>query len=139
MKSRIICLSLILFMSIKLAAQGTGTPVAVTNAFNLMFPGAQNVKWGKENSKEWEAEFKVENIPISANFGLDGSWKETETTIKMEEVPAPVRNSLHNKYPAAKIKSSEKVEKPGKTYYEFSFMVGVKRKEVEISSEGKFM
>src|SRR4051812_24523679 len=113
MKSRIICLSLVLFISIKLAAQGTGTPVTVTNAFNLMFPGAQNVKWGKENSKEWEAEFKIEKIPISANFGLDGSWKETETTIKLEDAPAPVRNALHNKYPAAKIKTSERVEKPG--------------------------
>ncbi len=33
-------------------------PTAVQNACKAEYPDAKSVKWGMENAKEWEAEFK---------------------------------------------------------------------------------
>ena len=38
-------------------AQGK-IPTAVTTAFNQKFSGATNIKWGKENPHEYEADFQ---------------------------------------------------------------------------------
>jgi hypothetical protein len=120
-------------------AQKVKAPEAILKAFNAKFPGATDVKWGKENSKEYEAEFKLNGTAVSANFGLDGSWKETETTIKTADLPTPVVNAIKTKYPAGVITLAEKVEKPDKTYYETVVKSNGKKKEVEISADGKIM
>lgn len=111
----------------------------VKKAFDAKFPGATEVKWGKENAKEYEAEFKLNNTAISANFGLDGSWKETETTIKTTDLPVAVMDAIKKRYPGAVITLAEKVEMPDKTYYETIVKVNNKKKEVEITPDGKFM
>src|SRR5258708_7536875 len=109
-------------------AQGIKVPAGVTKAFNAKFPGAREVKWGKENAKEYEAEFKVNNGAVSANFNSDGSWTETETTIPVSDLPAPVSAAIVAKYPGAVISVAEKVEKPGKVYYEVQLKAGGKKK-----------
>ena len=120
-------------------SQKINVPPAVTKAFNGKYPGATDVKWGKENAKEYEAEFKLNNTAISANFGTDGSWKETETTIKSSELPEAVTKAIQTKYPGGVISLAEKVEKPDKTYYETVIKINNKKKEIEILPDGKFM
>ena len=120
-------------------SQKINVPPAVTKAFNSKYPGATDVKWGKENAKEYEAEFKLNNTAISANFGTDGSWKETETTIKSSELPEAVTKAIQTKYPGAVINLAEKVEKPEKTYYETVIKINNKKKEIEILPDGKFI
>jgi hypothetical protein len=120
-------------------SQKLKVPETVTKAFNAKFPGAAGVKWGKENAKEYEAEFKLNNTAISANFGLEGSWKETETTINSTDLPAAVMNAIKTKYPEGIITLAEKVEKPDRTYYEIIVKLNNKKKEVEIMPDGKFM
>ena len=89
-------------------------PEAVKNAFAKMFPGATNVKWGKENAKEYEAEFKLNKQAVSANFGLDGSWVETETVIPVTDLPAAVTTAINTKYPGATtLHMAEKIEQAG--------------------------
>jgi hypothetical protein len=135
----IVCMSLCLVFAASACAQKAKAPEAVLKAFNAKFPGATDISWSKENSREYEAEFKLGSTAISANFGLDGSWKETETTIKATELPTPVVNAIKTKYPTGVITLAEKVEKPGKTYYETVVKSNGKKKEVEISAEGKIM
>jgi len=121
-------------------AQGIKVPATVTNAFAAKFPGAKDVKWGKESAKEYEAEFKISNTPVSANFNTDGSWTETETTIKTSELPAAVASAVQAKYPGNVISLAEKIEKPGnKTFYELNIKVNGKKKELELDAEGKFI
>ena len=121
-------------------AQKVTVPVVVTNAFNTKFPGAKEVKWEKENSKELEANFKLDNTNVSANFGLDGSWKETETTINASDLPAAVTNVVNTKYPGAVIFLAEKIEKPdSKVLYEVNIKVKGKKKELEMDGEGNFV
>jgi hypothetical protein len=120
-------------------AQKTIVPEAVKKAFNARFPGAANVKWGKEGPKEYEAEFKLNNVAIAANFGSTGNWVVTETTIKAAELPAAVTSAINTKYPGSVITLVEKVEKPDKTYYEIVTKANNKKKTVEVMPDGKFM
>jgi uncharacterized membrane protein YkoI len=132
----------ILLAAMSIAAVSYGqikVPANVTAAFNKKFPGASSVKWSKENAKEFEAEFKLNNNSVSANFGTDGAWTETETTINASELPAAVTSAIKTKYPGSTVTLSEKVEKPEKTYYEVELKANNKKKELEISPEGKFM
>ena len=113
---------------------------AAKKAFAAKFPNATNVKWGKENAKELEAEFKLNNTNLSANFGLDGRWVETETTINASDLPAAVTNAINTKYPGNSITRAEKLEKPGgKVLYETVIKVGGKKKEIEINPDGSFV
>jgi hypothetical protein len=139
MKNNLFILLLSLGIATATMGQKTNVPEAVSKAFNSKFPGATEVKWGKENAKEYEAEFKLKNTAISANFGTDGSWKETETTINASDLPVAVTKAIQTKYPGAVINLAEKVEKPEKTYYETVIKVNNKKKEIEISAEGKIM
>ena len=125
--------------SITSCAQKVNVPEKVSKAFAAKFPGATDVKWGKENSKEYEAEFKLNSTAISANFGVEGDWKETETTIKSADLPAAVTSAINTKYPGAVITLAEKVEKPDKTYYETMIKVNNKKKEIEVTPDGKFI
>ena len=112
-------------------------PGPVKSAFNTKFPGATAVKWGKENAKEYEAEFTFNNNAVSANFGLDGSWVETETVIPVADLPAAVKAAVSAKYPGAPITLAEKTEQPGnKTLYEVSVKVSGKKKSMELNPDG---
>lgn len=139
MKKIIPVLSMFTLIVTAACAQKITVPEKVSKAFKDKFPNASDVKWGKENAKEYEAEFKLNGTAISANFYSDGSWTETESTIKTSELPAPVTTAIKTKYPAGEITLAEKVEKPGKTYYETVVKTNGKKKEVEISPDGKFL
>jgi len=115
-------------------------PVAVKTAFNTKFPGALNVKWGKENAKEYEAEFKLNNNAISANFLANGEWVETETSLSAADIPVTISNAIKSKYPGATITKGEKLEKPGdKIFYEVFIKTNGKTKEVELNADGSFV
>lgn len=121
-------------------AQKINVPPAVTKAFNSKFPGAKDIKWGKESAKEYEAEFKLNGTNVSANFGMDGSWVETETVIRIVDLPAPVTAAVSKKYPGSVITLAEKLEMPGgKVLYEATFKVNGKRKSVELNADGSFV
>ena len=83
-----------LFATIGLAAcaqslNPSKVPAAVKSAFAKKFPGAV-AEWGKENAKEYEAEFTFNGKSASANFLTDGSWVETEMQISISENFSPI-------------------------------------------------
>jgi hypothetical protein len=112
-------------------------PKAIADAFAKKFPAATNIKWAKENAKEYEAEFKLNGKSISANFLTDGSWVETESAINASELPAPVTASVKSQYPDAVILKIFKIETAtGKITYETEFKTGNKKKELIFNAEG---
>jgi len=114
-------------------------PSTVNVAFSKKFPDATHVKWGKENAKEYEAEFELKGRKMSANFDLQGNWKETEAEIDIVDLPAVVARSIAAKYPGAVISTANKIEKAGgKMFYESAIKMKGKKMEVELFADGKF-
>ena len=140
MKNIFIVLVAVIAISQSANCQGMKVPPAVKNAFNTKYPNATNVTWAKENAKEYEAEFKLNNNSVSANFGMDGSWVETETMIPVAELPAAVSAAIIKKYPGAVITMAEKLEMPGdKLLYEAAFKVNGKKKSLELNPDGSLV
>lgn len=140
MKNIFIVLAACISIGLSANCQGTKVPAAVKSAFAIKYPGAANVKWGKENATEYEAEFKMNNTDISANFKKDGNWVVTETAISEGALPEKVRSAIMTKYPASTFSAVEKVEKPGnKIYYETVIKINGKKKEVEVNPDGSFI
>jgi Putative beta-lactamase-inhibitor-like, PepSY-like len=135
MKKYIILLAGIIVIS--LSSFNITVPKAVADAFAKKFPGATNIKWGKENAKEYEADFKLNGVAMSANFLTDGTWTETEAVIAVTELPAPVVATVTANYAGYTITGADKIEKAnGAITYEAEIKKGSKKKEVILKADG---
>ncbi len=134
MKKVMMILALVLIYSCSFAST---PPKVVSDAFTKKFPTATKVSWGKEGPKEWEAEFTLNGEKISANFGQDGTWLETEQEIKASSLPAAVLANVKAKYAAWKIAEADKTEtdKHG-TIYEVDLKKGMKSKSLAFKADG---
>lgn len=85
----------ILFTICILQSCRTEVPEAVLLSFEAKYGNAQNVSWGKENKSEYEAEFSINNINMSANFDNRGDWVETEVVIEPKNAPAEIVKTIN--------------------------------------------
>ena len=133
-----VVLGLFLALSFSCSFAQTKVPAKVSEAFSAKFPDAKDVKWGKESTHEYEAEWKQNEMGISANFSETGEWLETETDIAESELPEAVLTAFHAKYGAeTPIKEAAKIEKKGgKIGYEVEFKKGAKTAEVYFNADG---
>lgn len=111
-------------------------PTPVKSAFSQKYPGVANVKWSRENDKEWEAEFKLGGKSYSANFDNAGNWMETEYQVSVREIPAVVKAALDKESSGAKIKVSEITETKDGKAYEFVVGRGENKTELVIDNAG---
>jgi len=131
---------LAMLMAISFAAcSQSRVPAAVKTAFGKKFPTAKKVDWGKEGKTQWEAEFELNEKDISANFDLQGNWKETETDLEEDEVPSVVMNVLKAKFPGYKVKDAAFTETPKYSAYEIVIKKGESKKEITIDKTGKIL
>ncbi len=121
------------------ACSQDNVPAAVKTAFSKKFPNVKKVKWDKEGNTEWEAEFETGEKDMSANFDLQGNWKETETDLENDEVPAVVLNTIKAKFPGYKVKEAAFTETPSYSAYEIDIKKGDKKMEVTIDKSGKVL
>jgi Putative beta-lactamase-inhibitor-like, PepSY-like len=112
-------------------------PKVVKDAFDKKFPAATKITWGKESAKEWEADFSLDGIKISAVFFEDGKWLETEQMIKASELPKAVADVIKAKYTGWTIAEADKTEssKLG-SIYEADLKKGKSKKSVAIKADG---
>lgn len=119
------------------AQKKSEVPQKVLSAFNAKFPSAKKVSWDMEEADEWEAEFKMNGKEYSANFSLDGMWKETEYEIKKSEIPANIKALLDQNFTDYDIEGAEIAETASGKSYEFEIEVGEEEFEVVIDANGK--
>jgi Putative beta-lactamase-inhibitor-like, PepSY-like len=74
-------------------AQIRKVPAEVTNAFKAKFPDAQNVEWKAEIS-DFQANFTENGVEKTAEFSSKGEWKETDTKMAFDSVPAAVKDGF---------------------------------------------
>lgn len=115
-------------------------PKVVKDAFVKKFPTASKISWGKESPKEWEVDFTLDGIKISAVFFEDGKWLETEQMVKASTLPKVVSNAIKSKYPDWTISEADKTEsaKLG-SIFEADLKKGKQKKAVAIKSDGTFV
>lgn len=102
-------------------------PGIVKEKFNSNFTKVVNAIWTKEKSN-FEASFKAGDRQMSVNIDEKGNIIETETGIKLGELPVEVRNSVAKDYLKYRITEAAKIEVKGIITYE----VEVKRGKVKM-------
>jgi len=100
-------------------------PAEVKESFKKQFPDVTDVKWELEKKSVYEASFKMDGKTMSANFSDKGEWQETETDLKVAELPKAATDYIAQHYKGAKIKEAALIKKPG----------GVTRYEAEVNGK----
>ncbi len=85
-------------------------PTAVVSAFKAKFPTAAKTSWEMENKNEYEANFKLNSEEVSANFDNTGKWLETETEIKISDLPPAIQSILSKDFAGFKSGEASKIE-----------------------------
>ncbi|MCF6185068.1 MAG: PepSY-like domain-containing protein [Bacteroidales bacterium] len=137
MKNLFVISMILAVFSFSACGQKENIPVKVKTTFSQKFPNAKKVKWDKEGKSEWEAEFKMNGKEYSANFAVDGTWKETEHEIQKSEIPAIVKNTINTEFAGYKIKEAEISETVEGKVYEFELRKEKTETEVAVSPTGK--
>lgn len=137
---KVLYLPLVLLLLIGLSACGQNkVPQAVRLSFSKKFSNVQKADWSREGKTEWEAEFKLNSKDMSANFDLNGNWKETETTLALSELPAKVQSALQQQFSDFKVKEAAYSETPSANVYEVIVKKGSTRLEISFDTEGKIV
>ncbi|CAL1519710.1 PepSY-like domain-containing protein [Chitinophaga sp. MM2321] len=111
-------------------------PATARTAFEKAFPGATNVKWGKEGATAYEANFVQHHKHMSAVYDHNGVLQETEETIAIAALPAGVTAYVKEHYKGAPVKEAAKITKAdGVVNYEAE----VNKKDVMFDAQGKFL
>ena len=83
-------------------------PATVHSSFKKLYPTIKNVKWAKEGSN-FEAEFDLGKIETTVVFDGNGSMVQTESEIKISELPTEATNYIATNLAGKKIKEAAKI------------------------------
>ena len=109
-------------------------PASVKTSFAKKYPGVI-AKWEKEDGK-YEANFKQDSKTISAMFEPNGTFTESETDIKVADLPATVLSYVKEHYKDKTIKEGAKITKADGTV---NYEAEVNGKDVIFDANGKFL
>ncbi len=128
---------ILIVLSFCLFSCAKNPPAKVSESFSKKFPGAIKVSWGQEKSSEWEAEFKMNGVEMSACFDPSGNWMETEKEIGQKELPAKILAAISQKYAGYKIEETVEIE--NNTFKGYEIALKLKKEEIEVlaTSEGE--
>lgn len=139
MKTLIICAFATALLTV-LAAQDINVPGNVRTVFKNLYPDAVNVKWGKEDKDEFEAEFKLNGKSISVIIDEDGELGETETGIEISELPASAIGYIKANFKDYEITEAAKiVDEDDSVTFEAEISVNNKKQDVLFDSNGNHL
>jgi hypothetical protein len=111
-------------------------PEAVKKTFQAKYPGENDPDWHQDDHGYYEAHFKIDGIKYRADFNKDGSWVETETSIKKKDLPKAIRDAIKENYDDEDISEIEKVQSASKgLFYDVEFKKKGKNKDVEFRAD----
>lgn len=109
-------------------------PAAVKASFVKKYPGL-TTKWEKEDGK-YEASFTQNGNTMSAMFEPNGIFTESETEIKVSELPAGISAYIKEHYKGKTIKGAAKITRADGVV---SYEAVVNGKDVMFDANGKFL
>ncbi|MGX7666013.1 PepSY-like domain-containing protein [Flavobacterium pedocola] len=115
-------------------------PAEVLKSFKLKFPSSTAKSWEMEGDAEYETDFDLKGKKHSATFDKSGKWLETETEIKISELPKAVSAAVTKDFAGFKIVEAEKAETSDHgTVYEVKVKKDKDVYDVRLSSDGKIL
>jgi hypothetical protein len=137
MKKIILILAIALFVNYANAQKidAKDLPVTVSGAFAKLYPAIKDVKWEKENGN-FEANFDLNKVETSVLFDPIGTLLETESEIKISDLPKNATDYITKTYPNVKIKEASRIkDAKGVITYEAAW----KGTEVTFDAKGTFL
>jgi hypothetical protein len=137
MKKSVIVIALIMVSLVSFAqkTKEQNVPQIVKNTLLQKFPKAKEIKWDKEG-KNFEASFDLNNVDNSVLFSQEGKIVETETEIKVSQLPKNALQYLKDNYKNQKVKEVAKiVTEKGTLLYEAE----IKGKDLFFDENGNFI
>ncbi|QYA26464.1 hypothetical protein G3I01_13460 [Gramella sp. MT6] len=115
-------------------------PEVVQRTFQNKYPVENDPDWEKDDHGNWESHFKIDGEKYRADFNADGSWIETENSIKKENLPDAIKKKIEEEYPDRKITEVEHVNsaKEGE-FYDVEFKQKGKNMDVVFKEDGSVM
>lgn len=127
-----------LFMSVFAFGQGLKVPAAVQDAFKKLYPNATEIKWDKEGKNEYEANFKNGETKTSIVLDKKGKLTETETVIKISELPEGIAKYVEENYKGFAIIEAARIEdNKGIITFEAEISKDKVKKDVMFDKDGK--
>ncbi len=110
-------------------------PPTVSATFAKQYPNVKAGGWEKENGN-YEVEFDFNKVEMSVLIGPNGQLLETETEIKVAELPKIITDYCVKNYPGKKIAEASKiVNDKGVVTYEAE----VNKMDVLFTADGVFI
>ncbi len=139
----LLLISVGLLMGSKTYAQFRSIPGAVTDSFKVRYPSATDVNWSDKVSS-FSATFNFNGEKYQAWYNSKGEWQKSEKKIKMETVPAEVKDGLSkSKYADPEWKTGTVTERflPGNViqYNIFVYKNDISRRNLLFSSKGQLL
>ena len=116
-------------------------PVAVASGLKTKFPDAADVKWKKNKSGKYEADFKLSGKKAEAKFLADGKWDSSERRVDVAQLPAPAGDYIKKNFAAYEIdwvKWQEEAD-AAKNRYEVKVKKDKADLELVFDEKGKFL
>lgn len=93
-----------------------------------------------EKNTAYEANFKLSNVEESATFDSNGNWMETETEIKVSELPQSIQQTLSKQFAGYKIHEASKVEDvPHGNCFEVEIKKDKVKYDVKLNDKGEVL
>jgi hypothetical protein len=128
------------FMATAAHAQFRKIPGIVTDSFKVKYPTAQTVSW-EDKVSAFQASFTLDGESYQARYNSKGEWLGSQKKIKMENLPAAVKDGLSkSKYADWEVRTLTARYLPGgKVEYALGVNKGGLRKNLLFSNEGQLL
>ncbi len=134
---KLLVLILVAAFTVTLSAQDVNVPKEVKEAFTQKYPNVMNVKWSKENSEEFEAEFTLNGVKTSVVLDEEGDIEETETAVTIGDLSGNVISYVKDNYKGYDITEAAKiVDEDGNVFYEAEISKGESRTDLLFDTAG---
>ena len=106
--------------------------------FAKLYPNVKEVKWSKEGKNEYEAEFKQNGKAISLVIDAAGTLKETESEIKISDLPKSVEAFVAKNHKGWSLTEAAKiVDVKGNITFEAEISKDNSHKDLMFTKNGK--
>jgi hypothetical protein len=113
-------------------------PEAVWQSFAQKYPGVESVQWSLDENGYYEGHFRWQGEKLRADFGQEGNWRETESSVSFEELPGAVKAVIEKEFSKKDIEEIEKTDSHERgIFYDVEFKPkGAEKFDVEFAADG---